>query len=505
MSSLTPGALSFMKRHRKNLRIATALAALLLALLSVIKLEVLRAEVLRQDFSAGTTPVTLYTRDQADGPLVVIAHGFAGSRQLMEAYALTLARAGYRVATFDFEGHGRNPVAMSGDVAALDGTTRRLITETDRVLHEAIAKTGWTGPVALIGHSMASDIIIRAALENGRIGPIVAISMFSGAITPQTPQSMLVISGQWEKRLREEALKAVRQVDPTAQEGETVQLASAQRRAVVAPYVEHVGVLYSTTALQETRAWLDTYYGRAASAQPVAATGPWIALLMASIVCFGNRVFSTLPRHMPAPDLPRKGFILALVLAPVLTPLIAVQIDVKVLPVLVADYLALHLMVYGLLQLGILRAFGVKLQAVRLLPMIGLLAFCIGIFGLALDRYVASFMPQGTRAFVFAAIALGALPFMLADTMMTSSGAASWGRRLALRFAFLLSLGAAVALDPGRLMFLLIILPVIVLYFAVFGLIARPVAQRSGGTTAGIALGLVLAWSLASAFPVFSP
>ena len=35
-------------------------------------------------------------RDGApDAPAVVITHRFAGSRQLMEAYAFTLARAGY--------------------------------------------------------------------------------------------------------------------------------------------------------------------------------------------------------------------------------------------------------------------------------------------------------------------------------------------------------------------------------------------------------------------------
>ncbi|WP_300971742.1 alpha/beta fold hydrolase [Thiocapsa sp.] len=41
-------------------------------------------------------------------PVVVIAHGFAGSRQMMQAYAVTLARNGYLAVTFDFPGHGRN-------------------------------------------------------------------------------------------------------------------------------------------------------------------------------------------------------------------------------------------------------------------------------------------------------------------------------------------------------------------------------------------------------------
>lgn len=40
-------------------------------------------------------------------------------RAVLALLALALAHAGYRALTFDFEGHGRNPVPMSGDVAAV--------------------------------------------------------------------------------------------------------------------------------------------------------------------------------------------------------------------------------------------------------------------------------------------------------------------------------------------------------------------------------------------------
>jgi hypothetical protein len=54
-------------------------------------------------------------------------------------------------------------------------------------------------------------------------------------------------------------------------------------------------------------------------------------------------------------------------------------------------------------------------------------------------------------------------------------------------------------------MFLVIILPVIVLFFAVFGLLGRRVGLRASALPVGLALGVVLAWSLASTFPVFEP
>ena len=72
------------------------------------------------------------------------------------------------------------------------------------------------------------------------------------------------------------------------------------------------------------------------------------------------------------------------------------------------------------------------------------------------------------------------------------------------RLAFLGSLGLAVALDFEGLFFLLIIAPVIVLFYVVFGLMGRWVAQRSGPVAAGLGLGLVLAWALGVSFPLFA-
>ena len=67
--------------------------------------------------SVGKTPLTIFKlQSTAPAPIVVIAHGFAGSQQLMQPFAETLARNGYIAVTFDFLGHGRNPAPMRGDV-----------------------------------------------------------------------------------------------------------------------------------------------------------------------------------------------------------------------------------------------------------------------------------------------------------------------------------------------------------------------------------------------------
>jgi pimeloyl-ACP methyl ester carboxylesterase len=165
----------------------TAAVALLLALLSVWQLESARSGLTLQTLTAAETPVTRAALPDADGPVVIIAHGFAGSRQMMQGYALPLARAGYRVWSFDFHGHGRNPQPMTGDVTVIEGTTMRLVDQTLAVTAAARTAEGWTGPITLLGHSMATDIIIRAAAADPTIGPIVAVSAFSQAVQPISP------------------------------------------------------------------------------------------------------------------------------------------------------------------------------------------------------------------------------------------------------------------------------------------------------------------------------
>ncbi|MCA3262095.1 MAG: alpha/beta fold hydrolase [Telmatospirillum sp.] len=489
--------------------VAAALVGLLLCGISVWKLETARAGLTIAPLAVGTTPATVYRQaDAAPAPAIVIAHGFAGSRQLMEAYALTLARAGYVAVSFDFAGHGRNPVPMSGDVSRIDGTTQLLMRETGRVVDAALALPYVDGRAALLGHSMASDIIVRLALEDPRVAATVAISMFSEAVTANAPRNLLMVSGEFEAFLRANALANAKLADAAAGEGTTIgdPAAGSGRRAASAPNVEHVGVLYSAAALQESRDWLDAVFGRT-SGGPVAATGFPILLLMAGLVLLAWPLASLLPRRSaPAEPIALRAFLVAILVPAAVTPPLLALFDTRFLPVLVADYLAVHLFVYGLLSLAILAWNGVRVGHVAWAAAVAFAAYGIFVFGGALDRYAASFMPNAERLPIVAAIAVGAIPYMLADSLATEGGRARVRRVLAARITFLASLGAAVALDFERLFFLLIIIPVIVLFFGVFGTMAGWIGRRTQSPAAtGFALGLILAWAVGVSFPVFSP
>jgi hypothetical protein len=490
-------------------RISVAIAALLI-LLSVINLERVRSGLMITEMRVGETPVTRYQLPNVSGPLVVVAHGFAGSRQLMQSYSLDLAQSGYVVLAFDFEGHGRNPVPMSGDVTRVDGTTALLAAETQQVLEAGRKLPETVGGSALLGHSMATDIIVRAAqaeADAGReVDAVVAISMFSEAVTAQFPQRLLVISGEWEGALRAAALDALRLVMPSAQEGQTVQVGEVERRVVVAPYVEHVGVLFSTPAINEAREWLDGTFGRVSHGVD-RPRGLWILILLTSIVMVFRAVVPWLPKRpliANPPPISVGRFFLATLVPAIGVPLFATAVFHEFLPVLVADYLLIHLALYGAVQWLLLGASRDVFKPIMPLAIVALVIWGVVFFGFALDRYAASFLPTAERLLIIAVLSLGTVPFLLADSLVTEAGRAKWWRRITARVIFIASLVVAAVLDPERLTFVVIVLPVLLLFFCVHGLMGRWVAQRCGPAPAGIALGVCLAWALGVSFPLFA-
>ena len=67
----------------------------------------------------------------------------------------------------------------------------------------------------------------------------------------------------------------------------------------------------------------------------------------------------------------------------------------------------------------------------------------------------------------------------------------------------MLSLVLAIALNPARLFFLAIIVPVILLFLVVYGLFSGWAYKRTGYPPVGAAaVALAFAWAIAATFPV---
>ena len=494
-----------------------AAAAIGLALTMLVRAQ---AGLVIERTVVGSAPAMIYRLEGGrPAPVVVVAHGFAGSQPLMAAFATTFARNGFVAITFDFPGHGRHPQPLPGSGAREGGTTRALVDETVRVL--AFARTLGDGRLALLGHSMASDVVIRAAQGAPDVAATIAVSMFSRTATATSPRNLLVIAGEWEGRLKAEALRVVglASAPEPPREGVTygdVNLGTA-RRAAFSAGVEHNGVLFSPSSMDEALRWLDASFGLPTrSARYVDHRGPWVVLLLTGFVLLAWPLSRLLP---PVADPPAGAGLSGRWLWPflvgpaVLTPLILRVVPTRFLPVLVADYVAAHFACYGLLTaLGLLlvrarqnpAAFALTRGAALIGAALAAILYAVVGLGAVIDAWIASFVPVPGRVPVILAILAGALPYFLADEWLTR-GSPRWAYPVS-KLAFLLSLALAVGLDPRRLFFLVIIVPAILVLFLIYGVLSTWAYRRMGHpAVSGLTNAVAFAWALGVTFPLVAP
>jgi hypothetical protein len=342
----------------------------------------------------------------------------------MEPFALALAGSGYVAVTYDFLGHGRHPLPMRGDLMEQDGTPAFLIGQTREVAVGALEGRLETG-----GRRM---VAMRAGGEPESVTPFTTYGHVS---------------------------------DGTA------------RRLVVSPRVEHVGVLYSATTLDETRRWLDGVFGWGGE-DPLPGRahgrGVWIALLMTAVF----------------------------------------------LPVVVGDYLAVHFFTVGVLTSGLLWWTGGRPRVGEILERGGvqghgalrvvlgaggMVAFFLMLMVWPLDRFFTSFFPVVERLPLMLAVLVGTLPHFLADEWLTRGAHSRRGAYAFTKVLFILSLGVAVGLDFQALFFLVIIFPVILVFFVVHGLFSCWAFQSTGSPlVAGLGNAVAFAWAMAVTFPMYA-
>ena len=527
-----------------------------LALLAIVtalwQLEAATRGLDVQKLTLGSTPVTVFRpaaltvvpAAPAGGPapVVLIAHGFAGSQQLMQPFATTLARNGFVAITFDFPGHGRNSAPMFGGLADQSRSQRTLLQameEMGRYAAQLAAANGGGGRYAVVGHSMASDIVVRHAQSQaqGAVQAAVGVSLFAPSIKaetpPDSPRNLLVIAGALEPGvMAREALRVVGRVGGPGAVADTLYGRfedGTARRATLAPGVEHIGVLYSGHTLTETLNWLNAAFGRPPAKQPfVDVRGPALGWLLLGVVALAWPLSRWLP-HVGSIALstPRVGAVAlptgprrrwrgwrgqaALTLLPaVLTPLLLWKLPTHVLPLLLGDYLVLHFALYGALT-----AAGLWLAGHRpprwtpgrglalAVAMVLVSAYAVLAVGLPVDRYIFNVQPEAVRLPLLLAMCAGTLPWFLADEWLTRDGHAARGAYLASKAAFLSSLVAAIALNPQRLFFLAIIVPAVLLLFVVYGLFSRWAAKSTGHPgVAAVANALAFGCFIAVTFPL---
>lgn len=469
----------------------------------------------------GRIPATVY-RPAGAGPFptVLIAHGFAGSQQLMQPYAVTLARNGYRTVTFDFPGHGRNPEPF---VARIEDEARRvgvLLGALESVAAYAKGLPDGDGRLALLGHSMAGDVLLRyAAAHQDQVTATVLISPYLGKDVPiAEPRDLLFVYGALEPEMlhaggREAIAKATgAPVEPGTTYGNMDD--GTARRLVLADGAEHIGVLYGTGGLKAALDWLNQATGTGGDGY-LENRGAWLGYLYLGILLLAWPLSRLLPRAATMPmgaRLPWRRLLPVAIAPAILTPVILRFLPSDYLPILLGDYLALHFGVYGILTAIGVRIIGCcpgRRQDARVIwrgLLIGTLAASIyATLAIALptDRFVTSYFPGAERLWLVLAIVPGTWAYFAADGWITRGPGAARGGGVFTKFLFLLSLLLAVALNLSQLFFLIIIIPAILVFFLLYGLLGWLAYRRTWNPLVGaLANGLSFAWAIAVTFPV---
>ena len=465
-------------------------------------------------------PVTVFARKGLDrAPSVVVAHGFAGSQQLMHPFAVTLAQRGYRVFTFDFPGHGRHPEPVPGGLVDHDMRTKALLGSLDRIvdLAEGSHSPGQSTGVALLGHSMASEIVVRYGRDHPDVKATIAVSLFFNEVTATSPRNLLVIDGALEPDLiTQEGLRILRTSTVEApQAGVTYGdfNEGTARRLALARGVEHIGVLFSEDSLREAGEWLDLSFGKQPDrGGPMDRRGLWLPLLFASLAVLGWPLSHLLPRlraRGAREPMKQRRYILACSVPAILVPVTLRFAPQGAIPLLIADYLLLHFALYGAMTIVCARMVRAQTPpawcASAGATISGIIApaalTAIGI-GLPVHLHAFNLAPTAARLPYLIVIFIATLVYFFADERWVRSASAPRGAYFTSKTFFVLSLLFAVLLNLEHLFFLVIILPAVVVLFVVYGLFCRWFWVRTGAPEVGaLTCAVAFAWSMTMVFP----
>jgi len=453
-----------------------------------------RGLIVRQLSRDGVPMLYLAPAGAQGVPGVLVAHGFAGSRQLMLGYGYTLAHAGYAVMLWDFAGHGANPQPLAPDSlqAAIDAAYGVLIEQPE------------VDPsrVALLGHSMGSGAVMAAAIRDpGRYAATIAVSPTSADVTSDAPRNLLLQAGNLEGGFVGNARKLLAQGG-----GERGGFAEGRaRRLTVIPNAEHISILFRGQSHRAALDWLANAFGE-------------------------PRVTAYVDRRIIWYGLSLLGWLLALVaLAPVLRPAVPEQapgsrwlswVALPASALIASGMLALlnpgvelarfgGLMVGGTVGLWFLAAGLIWLPSIRSLrrPSPADLAWGVGLFVVLALAFgvMASYvwlpwwlnLPRLAR---WPLLALACLPWFLA------AGMAQRGAGAGLRALWWLVQSIAVTgglflvlLLVPSLGFLLILLPLMPL---LLGIVAVAGAASGRAWAYGLGGALFIGWIIAAVFPL---
>ena len=497
-------------------RLLLLVAAIILIAVSWLGIFKARSGLLFRSITTNDIPmVYMVPETSSKVPGILIAHGFAGSKQLMLAYSHTFAQAGYATLLWDFSGHGSNPAPLdlTGLQPDLEVAYQTLIAQPE-VDSEHLA---------ILGHSMGSSAIMTASIENpDRFNATIAISPTRAEVTPQNPANLQLQAGSGEGRFIESARQLLQRAG-----GENKNLAEGRGRSlVVVPNVEHITILFSKVSHHHALLWLNQTFNHRTQKNYADWRMGWYGLHLGGGLMFIAAVVPSLASRIPnrlhflnPNPLRRWGGLLGAPLAAAAALMLMSQVSEldNLGGLKVGGALGIWFLVGGLVWLGI-QILGLPNQrhgqkslspqsiALALTPR----SIALGGVGFALLWFAFGAMAQmvwlqwwliPARLQLWPLLSLACLPWFLASGLAQQG--VGRGKRV------LWWLGQSMVLIGGLLLtisalpqlgFIFLLLPIFPIIFGILSFVAAQL--RDNVWSVAISSTLFFGWTLAAAFPL---
>ncbi len=486
--------------RQRFLILAIAIILIATSWLGVIKA---RAGLVVRSLTANDIPmIFMAPKNSEPVPGVLIAHGFAGSKQLMLGYGYTFAQAGYASLLWDFSGHGANPAPLNMETLQPDlEVAYQALTEQPEVDPERLA---------ILGHSMGSSAVMTASIEQrDRFDATIAVSPTRADVTSDRPANLQLQAGSGEGPFIESAKTLLQTAG-----GENRNLAEGKGRSlIVVPNVEHITILFSNISHQSALEWLNQTFNQFNNSSYVDRRMGWYGLHLIGGLMAIAAIVPTFAPSTPRPTSLKLwqnwgGLLAAPLTATAGVSLMSRGVELENLGGLkVGGALGIWFLLGGLAWLGVQRQWPFSIRRKGHLPSpkvfgIGVLVFILLwlAFGAMAQVVWLQWWLIPARLLLWPILSLACLPWFLA------SGLAQQGIGTGKRILWWL--GQNIVLIGGLILtisvlpqlgFIFLLLPI---FPIVFGILSFAAAQVKDAWSYGVGGALFFGWTLAAAFPL---
>jgi len=470
--------------------------ALFVGILLLFAIQLDKYKYQRQHEDIGKENIEIILSDLPSKVFTIICHGYAGSKEMMRQLAFDISNAGSNAVIFDFIGHGSNAQKLINNPTELSGTTQQLVDQLIDIIDFLKTKYGSEIKINLIGHSMASDIVIRAS-ENQDISSIAAISPYSTKVTSNFPRDLLLTSGQFERHLRKHSLKFTQLIDPVANENIEYSNGTVRRKASYTKNTGHVSVIYSPHTSREIIEWFDlTNYERSIWATHII----WILLSLTMITYGLSRLqFSKAKYHEK-----QKLSSIRLTIVSVTSLAIAFfsgLLEYQPFSLFGFGSIAAYFGLYGLAILILCKEARDNLENFSLYSFLKL-AVAFLFLAILINQFIGSYYITNHRLYAFLIMIIPITIFCVAiENLIAFSSTAL---AVLIRILPIIGFSILLAIFPNKYGVMFTTVPIYIFYFLVFGYIGKFQRNQIGSYTTGATNGIFLTFAFAATNPIFS-